>query len=266
MNKLDRKNRTCEISPEFIKESNLWYERKYVRFLMLPFMKDREISYTMKPKRNDNLVHCKKRTVTRDDYLESLLTTDVHVMLELFASTGVYDFTPLLHTGIKVSEKGEFFDNVEPEHFTLVFDIDGHGDTVEDKIKDTYRNTHKLAMYLRDSLIPCSIVFSGGKGFHIETNMTHPTIEESQEFAELISGSVPIDLAIYTKRREWRVPYSLHPATGLVVYPLSSKQFHVLGESPERISELRPSNLIQKTIILDDVNKLYNRGLVGFTH
>jgi len=266
MNVIDHKNQTCTISELFKKESDKWYSRRYIRFLLLPYMYSREISYSKNPTDTNEFIHCKKRTVSSEAFLESLIMTDSSTILELFSSLGKYDFNGLLEKGVTVKQKGKFFEENEPYEYSLAFDVDGDGETVEDKIKDTYRNTHKLALILASQNVKSYISFSGGKGFHIDTDETFSTLEEMRDFAINISDNLPIDTAIYTKRREWRVPYSIHAGTGYVVYPLSSKQFHCLGEKPKRVNELTPSNLIRSGLVLDDLNKLYNRGLKGFTY
>ena len=57
---------------------------------MLPFMYNREVSYVKTPPNNNKLVHIKKRTIAKEQYLDSILNTPEQIVLELFASTGVY--------------------------------------------------------------------------------------------------------------------------------------------------------------------------------
>ncbi|MFB6182541.1 MAG: hypothetical protein ABEI78_00600, partial [Candidatus Nanohaloarchaea archaeon] len=135
--------------------------------------------------------------------------------------------------------------------YDLVFDIDGD-DAINKKkdiskeeinkeysrkqiIDEAYKEAEKIVDYLEKHNAPYSVRFSGGKGFHISIQREHikQYIENNNYphtaglFAEFIQDktNAKIDYKIYSKKRIYRVPYTMHTETNLICMPLTKQQF-----------------------------------------
>lgn len=149
--------------------------------------------------------------------------------------------------------KNYLYDNVP---FDIVIDIDGDEviaekqgiskEQVEEQLEngelsreDIIRASHEEACKIKDFFdsydVPYGIKFSGGKGFHFviprdkikDYVETHDFRTFSVDFADWIQEETgaTFDDGIYTDKRIFRTPYSIHTGTGYVVLPLTDKQF-----------------------------------------
>ena len=122
----------------------------------------------------------------------------------------------------------------KPFGWDLVFDIDSEG---EDRIKKSYKIAKNLIDFLDKNNIDFRIQFSGSKGFHIfiPWNWLKRHGWKARDYgkfnryiAEIIWNNTGIstDASTFSVKRDLiRVPFSIHPTSGLLCYPLTIEQF-----------------------------------------
>jgi len=146
----------------------------------------------------------------------------------------------------------------------LDIDVEGKNASIKERIEEAHDIAGRVIDYLREEKLPFCIVFSGSKGFHIY--IPFPCIEEA---IRRLSLEIPLKwpeisrLAIRIQEEVVRgagveglvcrstfdivkdvirVPYSVHPSTGLVALPLSLRQFEnfdLEALRPEEVLALR---------------------------
>ena len=150
------------------------------------------------------------------------------------------------------------YDNVP---YDLVIDIDGpEKEDTEATVDEAYQQAKKVKQILDEAGAPYGVKFSGGKGFHfvlkredIEEHLENPSFAENGElFAAYIeekSGAKHIDFSIYSEKRIFRTPYTVHTKTGLVCWPLTDEEFNDF-----ELEQMRPQ-------ILKARKDIRNRGI-----
>lgn len=126
--------------------------------------------------------------------------------------------------------------------FDLVIDIDGDklvdnpDDMTREEIVDrAHEEAAKIKSFLDEHNAPYYVSFSGGRGFHLGIQRDHiKQLIDSQsfkatggQFAKFIEErtGAQMDHEIYTDKRIFRVPYSVHADSGLLCLPLTDDQF-----------------------------------------
>lgn len=124
-------------------------------------------------------------------------------------------------------------DNEKEIHYCgLFFDFDG-------KLEDSLKDTISVATFLRGFGIEethIRVWFSGCKGFHILVHPEAMAIKESrhltyimkmiaEELIEMLDLTT-LDLKVYSMPRMWRIPNSLHQASGLFKIELYHNELH----------------------------------------
>ncbi|MHC4643547.1 MAG: hypothetical protein ACYS32_18040, partial [Planctomycetota bacterium] len=117
-------------------------------------------------------------------------------------------------------------DQVAKECFVdLAFDFDAP------ELEKSRLDAMKMSEFLQDKQIPYSLFFSGKKGFHIVIGY-QVFGQEYQENNHLINKEIAnlilqetgplnsLDMAIYSSRRQFRFPNSLHSGSGLFKIPI----------------------------------------------
>ena len=118
----------------------------------------------------------------------------------------------------------------------FVVDIDGEGNTSEEKIDDAYKKALKVDEVYHNYGLPYSIVFSGAKGFHFwvmwdEIKQYFKASDygiANKALTKFIAkkSGVKLDMAVASKDKTLiRVPYSINPHSQLVCLPLTDEQF-----------------------------------------
>lgn len=186
-----------------------------------------------------------------------------------FQSHATYDVAEFDHISLKDFKKQKEFKEYLKENsrslitgMDIIFDID----CKDPEKNDSYEDARKLRDLLKTMNIPFSLNFSGSKGFHIRIP-SKKILQEVPEFLKYIqsnasnlgeffnrlsdftlSHGITVDKKAYSGdvRCQIRVLWSVHPATGSVVKPLTDAEFDALnGKKLREIQEMyRVDNLI----------------------
>lgn len=141
----------------------------------------------------------------------------------VFMSTDVHRSFPV---DIGWTERKAWLAEATPDAYRKVIDID------LSNISAAAEVAHELELRLR----PDQVVFSGGKGFHLEWDAL---MDEAgfdawrDEVVELEREFKGIDSTIYSGRREWRVPWSLHHS-GKVCRPMWEGWYETFTEERQK--------------------------------
>lgn len=130
--------------------------------------------------------------------------------------------------------------------YDLPVDIDGDGTTPLEKMMDAYQKAKTVKRLFDENNVPYAVKFSGGKGFHFlidRDTIVESSIETrdygvvAQDFGEFLADRTGLTYGkeedldqIHNRRKLWRVPYTIHPDTGLVVLPLTDDQFQAFDD------------------------------------
>ena len=156
-----------------------------------------------------------------------------------------------LHAGFHLYTTIQRFVNpehqdIESEYCPLAFDFDCAGD-----IESAHRDVITLVNHLVDvyetnvNMDEMMIYFSGNRGFHVTVNAecfnAQPQFEMIKVYRLLVNhlnkqlNLKTLDLSVYTRRRAWRIPNTIHAKTGLYKRALTYEQ---LKGDIESIKEL----------------------------
>ena len=240
-------------------DTNWWYMHRPVIWNMVLQCYDREISISGIRQRDNQSFHQKCLTTSSIDNMLKLIIPKKEQITDVYTSLSVYDLTPIL--GHNLSTKKQFFAVTEPQYWRVSFDIDCRDNILQAGI-DAGTLILKLA-----GIRPhwnTTIKFSGGKGFHVETDympVYNEGIIENRDLAEKLIemlGLDTIDMRIYSPRREWRCPYSVHHS-GKVAMPLSIDEFNmVLENMPDSLEWFYPRLAMQKFRVTNMGMKYWN--------
>jgi len=137
----------------------------------------------------------------------------------------------------------------EIEYCNLGFDFDSASDvdialTDARKCVDYFIKVYDLGVSPEEMMI----YFSGNRGFHVTINaevfQAGPQVDMIKIWRLLVNHInkelklSTLDLAVYTKRRAWRIPLTIHTKTGLYKTPLTYEQ---LNSSLGNIKEIAKS-------------------------
>jgi len=110
-------------------------------------------------------------------------------------------------------------------HVDLAFDFDAGGEGRSGQLADLVPGVLRLLDFCNLYEVPHQLFFSGGRGFHVVvpyTTLAQPLAEDNhlvnRRVAELIqeeTGDLGIDWAIYSSRRQFRLPNTRHQKSGL---------------------------------------------------
>lgn len=222
-----------------------WYSKSYVLWNIAEQLWDRELSLECYRVRDRSCFHQKSMTAANMTYLKHRLTHRRERPVDVFTSLEVYDLEPAL--GLSHEEKTRFFAEAVPRGWTVAFDLDA-----EDPVRAAVDLVSLLGLLRRE--LPeerWSIAFSGGKGFHVQGESLAPYTEGKQANKRLAEyakgmGLQSVDTVIYTPRREWRCPYSIHHK-GLVKLPLDLVELNkFLRNLPDSTRWLFPNQVLQR--------------------
>jgi len=131
-------------------------------------------------------------------------------------------------------------------------------------LEKSHHIAEKIGKIYDDFGVPFSMIFSGKKGFHFRICWEHlkeisnedpfEAVTISKAMAEALANKVGFEFgsdidSIYDIRRVARVPYSVHPDTGLIALPLSCRGFEKFNAS-----QFKPEFVLREY-------RLKNRGL-----
>jgi len=184
------------------------------------------------------------------------------------------EYLKKFENGKKLDLKTEW----HPFGWDLVLDIDEHAEDVEERIKLAYEKARKIVDFLFDNHISFRIHFTGSKGFHIyipwKWLKEHGWLAEdygkyNRVIAELIweKTRVKTDVSTLSKQKDLiRVPFSVHPETGLLCYPLTLQQFKKFKIDmayPENIDNTFETNKLKKaTVTFNKKGTILNKEVI----
>jgi len=140
-------------------------------------------------------------------------------------------------------------------HVDLAFDFDAGDEEEDGGLDGLIPSVLKLLDFCSLYEIPHQLFFSGGRGFHVvipHTAFAQPLAEDNhlvnRRIAQLIqeeTGDIHIDWAIYSNRRQFRLPNTRHQKTGLFKIALTRadleagrKHILQLAENPVTVPPL----------------------------
>ena len=138
----------------------------------------------------------------------------------------------------------------------LVIDLDGKGQTFDERIQNAYQQAKLLKEVMDSYELPYAIVFSGSKGFHFWIPWEHLRIFFKPQDYGAVNRKIAMFLAkqagikidpstLSTGKDLIRVPYSPHPITKLIALPLTDDQFenfHYAMANPVNVLNLELKN------------------------
>jgi hypothetical protein len=223
-----------------------WYSSPIVAWNICKACWNREVSITAKSNKDGREFHKKSITMTNIQYAKATLANPRETIIDVFTSLTEYDHTPILAT--KWTERKKFFSKTKPKKWIIAFDFDSRENIAHAAI-DCYHTLEWLAQTRPDTRY--SIKYSGGKGFHIETDWkpayqnglkTNRTIAETLKLSKELET---LDTAIYTPRREWRAPWTIHHS-GRIAYPMTLTEFaDFLEQLPDSQRWMTPKRIYQ---------------------
>jgi hypothetical protein len=172
-----------------------------------------------------------------------VLIKQVPALVEVYVDKGFNLYTTIQKFANKEHE------DPEEEYCNLGFDFDSSSDVGLAYADAKVCVDHFIKVYdLGVSHEEMMIYFSGNRGFHITIN---PEVFNAEPCTDMIKiwrllvnhinkelKLNTLDLAVYTKRRAWRIPNTKHTKTGLYKLALTYEQFN---SSLENIRELAKS-------------------------
>ena len=223
-----------KVSSEMLKRFDDWYSSKLVVIEMLKFHTNREMMFTKYYKEKDKIVPFKYTMCNSFNRFKTIRGYN--------SILGVYHHLETLKTNkmpwhLKGNQvwnykiKKEIYDyELYEDERQWAFDIDA-----EENILEAYKEAKVIKQYMKDKFkCRSAIIFSGGKGFHVDCELYGPAKEtrfkNRKLYRELLDECPHLD-NIYGRRRAWRTPYSLHEKTGLVCFPLGEREIKWLNES-----------------------------------
>jgi len=200
-----------------------WYGIPSVRWNILQRLMCREMCYTKA--KADGEFHVRSMSMMSDEVLERHLCNEEYLIQDLFSSLAVYPIEALREAHSAHRRKA-MFSSVKPDRYPIAFDFDTHD---ESELGDVGENALSLARLLFESGVKSEAVFSGGKGWHVNTDHYVAADPERKDngvnkWRKLclgLAGGLGADPAIYSARREWRCEYSLHHS-GRVCFPVTA--------------------------------------------
>jgi len=236
-----------------------WYSNPYVLRNMVTPLYNREFSYTALRARDNKPFHKKSMTASNYKFLHSVLTNPSEHIIDVYTSLSVYDLSPIM--GCTHTAKTKFFAKTIPNYWIHAYDLDSKDDILKSAVQ-TGQLVSKLTGINPEWFI--SIKYSGEKGFHIETQQRGvftQAVQENKCTADELKYALnldTIDLAIYTPRREWRCPYSIHHS-GKVAMPLTLKEFTmILSHLPSSVNFFYPDKAIKHFAVKDQGYKWFS--------
>lgn len=209
---------------------------------------NREVSFQARPyntKKKEFHKRCMHMTTAQ--YALALLANDDYEVRDLFTSLPEYDLTPILNS--KWNEKKDFFASIKPKTWTLAFDFDSSEDPIN-ALPSLLNSLEFCASAMPKNHY--SVKFSGSKGWHLVSDFKTPYDEGLTNNIMLadslkLMGKAPcVDTVIYTPRREWRFPWSLHHS-GFVAMPFSLSELRLfVAHYPKSKSGLVPEEVMQR--------------------
>ena len=172
-----------------------------------------------------------------------VLITQVPALVDVYKSSGVN-----LYTTIQKFPNKEHEDQ-EVEYCNFGFDFDSSADVgiAHEEAKrcvDYFISNYSLGVSPEEMMF----YFSGNRGFHITINAevfeAAPQVDMIKIWRLLVNHLnkewqlKTLDLAVYTRRRAWRIPNTIHTKTGLYKRALTYDEFN---SSLESIKELAKS-------------------------
>lgn len=122
----------------------------------------------------------------------------------------------------------------------ILFDIDGEGENLENKVEDAYEKMKELLSYAKGKFEINYLSFSGSKGFHLSCKDPnkyedwHPKERErkAKEYREWLAEEVEkfgVDKTVLVDtRRIVRIPFTYNWKSGIMSLPIRWKQFGYL--------------------------------------
>ena len=146
----------------------------------------------------------------------------------------------------------------------LVFDIDSKGRSIKERFSKSHIKAKKIVKVLIKDKIPFRVQFSGSKGFHVfllwdELKKKYKPEDYGVVNREIAAGiwkkaKVKTDITTFSKAHDLiRVPFSVHPKTGLLCLPLTLKEFMTFKPSMATI---------ENNVGKDYRNFLSNKGVI----
>lgn len=237
-----------------------WYKKGYILWNILDCSCfDREISVNAINLRTEKKFHKKSLSIGKIDYLREVLMNEKEVVVDIYSSLQIYnkeDMSKLHKPGVTRKEKQEFFHRTVPKGYLVAFDLDG-------EIQEMANQALEILNLMNQKGHKVQVIFSGKKGFHIETDILFPAFDGTdrgvynwKNYCLSFVEGFNVDDKIYSFRREWRAPYSLHSETGKVVLPLSYEHLKFFAYDPDSALErMTPNHILQ-------MERLYNRGKI----
>ncbi len=138
--------------------------------------------------------------------------------------------------------------------FDFITDFDGKKETIEENIKQTFKEGKKILKYYNKLDIPFHMKFSGQRGLHFQIPwkgqldkyfraQDYPEIARqlmSFLVEELELDKKIIDFGLYGEKKLWRVVGSLHATSGLIATPITTETYDSFIKE-----DAEPNNIIK---------------------
>lgn len=214
---------------------------------------NREVCVHAKSTRDGHEFTKRSMFMTSIEYAKNVLFNKDYEALDVYTSLTVYDLTPMMKTTWKA--KKEFLAKTKPASWIMAFDFDSHEDPIA-AFPSLLGAWEWLASVYPQ--VKWSVKYSGSKGWHLESNMKTPYsegIENNKMLAESfkhINKAPCVDVSIYTPRRQWRCPWSIHGSSGLVSMPFSMQELvEFVAHYPDSKRGLEPGEVLARYPIKD---------------
>jgi len=236
--------------------------RKPLLWEILKFIRRREVAFIAKI---DGVKNYRHLNVIKMPYLMRLLRKFYG------GRTTLYNFFASIEWVKKFDGKKRIFLKTHWIRYgwDLVFDIDSKGKSLEERIKKSHKKATKIIDFLLDEDVAFFVVFTGSKGFHIYIpwqwlSKKGWNKDDYGKYNRVIASmlweftGVKTDPSTFSRERDLiRVPYSFHPETGYLCYPLTLEEFEDFDIemcNPENIDHHYERGKLSRVVVNPDGN------------
>lgn len=223
-----------------------WYSQPMVLWNLWQSCWHREVSLEARPYNKKKKEYHKRAILFSSiEYGKALLANDDYEVLDLYSSLPEYDLTEAIG-GNRENNKKHFSN--KPLKWIHAYDFDSKEDPLlafESLLNawEWLASTHPTVKW--------SIKFSGSKGFHLESDLKQEYLN-GMDSNRILAESLKLmrapctDTVIYSPRREWRCPWSIHHS-GLVAMPFTMQELlEFINHWPDSKKGLTPEEVMKR--------------------